>query len=157
MTAAPPSIATVEEFYVHALAIEHEAAERYAEFQAHFEARGEEVLAGLCGNLAQAERAHFEELSRASAHLTLPAIAEPAHRWIEAGAPDTPAREFLFRIATPRQLLAVALAAEHRAREFFVAVARNAPVREVRELASIMAAEEVEHVRWVEQAIAYHA
>ena len=36
MIALRPGIATVEEFYAHALAIEREAAQRYAEFEAHF-------------------------------------------------------------------------------------------------------------------------
>lgn len=148
-------IETVEEFYVHALAIEREAAERYAEFAAHFEARGEEVLAGLCRNLAAAEREHFEEIARASAHMTLPAIATTHYRWLECGAPETPARDLLYRIATPRQLLEIALAAELRARAFFVSVARTARPLEVRQLASIMAAEEVEHVRWVGEALRY--
>ena len=45
-------IASVQEFYAHALAIEREAAKCYREFQEHFTGRGEEVLAGLCGKLA---------------------------------------------------------------------------------------------------------
>jgi rubrerythrin len=155
-TQPPPGIATPEEFYVHALAIEREAAERYAEFEGYFDGRGEEVLAGLCRNLARAEREHFDELVRTSAHLTLPAIAAGDHRWLEADAPEAPARDLLYRVATPRQLLEIALAAELRARAFFVSVACTARSVEVRELASIMAAEEVEHVKWVGQALQYH-
>ena len=48
----PRAIASVEEFYAHALAIEREAMERYDEFGAWFAARDEDVLAGLCWNLA---------------------------------------------------------------------------------------------------------
>jgi hypothetical protein len=151
---SPP--ATAEEFYVHALAIEREAAERYAEFEAQFGARGEEALAGLCRELATVELAHYGELVRASAHLTLPAIATADHLWLADDGPEIPSREALYRIATPRQLLEIALAGEMRAREFFVQVARTAPSREVRELASVMAAEEFEHVRWVMQALTYH-
>ena len=147
-------IATLEDFYAHALAIEREAAERYAELRNQFARRGEDVLAGLCGSLAEEEREHFEGLVRAASHLSLPAIV--AHPWLEGDAPETPSRELLYNVATPRQLLLIALAAEHRAREFFLAAARDAVSREVRELASIMAAEEVQHIDWVEQAIAYH-
>jgi rubrerythrin len=148
--------ATPEEFYVHALAIEREAAERYAEFEGYFDGRGEDVLAGLCRNLARAEREHLDELVRASAHLVLPAIAAGDHGWLGGDAPETPARELLYRVATPRQLLEIALAAELRARAFFVSVARTALSAEVRQLASIMAAEEVEHIKWVGQALQYH-
>jgi rubrerythrin len=152
-----PAIATVEEFYAHALAIEREAAERYAEFEEHFAGRGEDVLSGLCRNLASAEREHFEELSGACGNLTLPAIAAGDYRWRDADSPEATARELLYRVATARQLLEIALAAELRARAFFVWVARTAPSHGVQELASIMAAEELEHVRWVLQALEYHA
>ena len=151
-----PGIATPEEFYVHALAIEREAAERYAEFAGYFDGRGGETLAGLCRNLARAEREHFDELVRASEHLALPAIPTGDHRWLEGDAPETPARDLLYRVATPRQLLEIALAAELRAHAFFVSVARTALSVEVRQLASIMAAEEVEHVKWVGEALLYH-
>lgn len=157
MIALRPGIATVEEFYAHALAIEREAADRYVEFEEYFAGRGEDVLAGLCRNLASAEQQHFEELARACEHLALPAIAAANYRWLEAGAPETAARELLYRVATPRQLLEIALAAEVRAGAFFVWVARTAPSLEVRQLANIMAAEEAEHVQWVRQALEYHA
>lgn len=157
MTHLPAPIASVEEFYAHALAIEREAAERYAEFEAHFAARGEEVIAGLCRNLASAEREHFEELARACTNLTLPAIATADYQWLDAGSPEAPARELLYRVATPRRLLEIALAAELRARAFFVWVARTARLHHVQELASVMAAEELEHVQWVRRALEYHA
>jgi rubrerythrin len=53
-------------------------------------------------------------------------------------------------------LLEIALAAEWRAREFFVGIARTSPNLAVRELASVMAAEETEHVQWVRKALEYH-
>ena len=152
----PPPVETIEEFYAHALAIEREAAERYGEFTAYFEDRGEDALAGLCGNLAAMEQAHFEELVTACGALTLPPIAEGRYRWMEGGSPEAPARAMLYRIAQPRHLLEIALAAEWRAREFFVGIARTSPSIAVRELASVMAAEETEHVKWVRQALEYH-
>jgi rubrerythrin len=155
VTASPITIATVEEFYAHALAIEHEAAERYAEFRRYFADRGEDVLAGLCANLAAAEREHFDELMRGCENLNLPAIPAESHRWLP-DAPEAPAHEVMCHVATACQLLEIALAAEVRAHDFFVGIARTAPTRGVRELASIMAAEEVEHVSWVRQALEYH-
>jgi rubrerythrin len=148
-------IATVEEFYAHALAIEREAAERYSEFTAYFTDRGEDALAGLAASLASMEREHFEELAAACAALELPVVDAGACRWLEAGAPDTSARELLYRVATPRMLLEIALAAEYRAHAFFVGIARSAPLKEVRELASVMVAEESQHVQWVRDALEY--
>jgi rubrerythrin len=37
-----------------------------------------------------------------------------------------------------------------------VGIARTSPAPAVRELASVMAAEETEHVKWVRQALEYH-
>lgn len=153
----PAPIKTVEEFYAHALAIEREAAQRYEEFTRYFENRGEDTLAGLCRNLAGMERSHFEELASACMGLKLPAIAESGYHWLEGDSPEAPARDMLYRIATPRNLLEIALAAEWRAREFFVGVARSSASVTVRELASVMAAEEAEHVKWVRQALEYHS
>ena len=152
--AAP--IRTIEEFYAHALAIEREAAQRYEEFAEHFEERDEDVLAALCGKLAQMERSHYEELMLSCMNLDLPIVAAGRYRWLEGDSPEAPAREMLYRIATPRNLLEIALAAEWRAREFFVGIARTAPSVSVREMASVMAAEEAEHVKWVRQALEYH-
>jgi len=151
-----PPVTTVEEFYAHALAIEREAAERYREFTQYFEDRDEATLAGLCRNLSAMEQAHFEELAEACSRLELPPIAEGRYRWLEGGSPEAPAREMLYRIAQPRNLLEIALAAEWRAREFFVGIARTSPSQGVRELASVMAAEETEHVKWVRDALEYH-
>ncbi len=151
----PAPIATVEEFYAHALAIEREAADRYGEFADYFAGRGEDVLEGLCRSLAGFEDQHYAELLRACAGLSLPAIATQGYRWLEGASPEAAAREALYRIASPRDLLEIALNAECRARDFFVWIAATAPSMPVRQLASAMALEEAEHVGWVSQALEY--
>lgn len=150
------TISSVEEFYSHALAIEREAMERYQEFDHYFRGRGEEVLAGLCANLARLEGDHLRELIEASAHLQLPVIDASGYCWIEAHSPEAPVREVFYRIATPRHLLDAALQAETRAFEFFDAVTRATPDPQVRALASEMAAEEMQHIDWVRKALEYH-
>jgi len=148
-------IATVEEFYAHALAIEREAAERYAEFEAYFTDHGSDVLAGLCRNLAALEGEHLAMLLQESSALRLPAIRAGDYRWLESGAPEAAARELFYRAANERQLMEIALQAERRAQRFFEWVAEYAPDDDVRRLAREMAAEEAEHVRWVSSAIEY--
>jgi len=149
------AIQGVEEFYAHALAIEREAAERYAEFETWFHDRGEEVLAGLCRTLAEMEGAHFLQLARACNGLRIPSLAAGEYRWLEAGPPEAVAREAFYRIATPRQLLEIALHAECNALAFFEWVVRSAGSEPVRALAREMASEEMQHVRWVQQALEY--
>jgi rubrerythrin len=149
-------IETVEEFYAHALAIEREAAERYEEFTAYFADRGDVVVSALCRTLSRFERDHYEELLLRCEALTLPVIAAGEYRWLEAGSPEAASRELFYRVAQPRHLLEIALAAEHRARDFFVWVAKSTLSNGVRELASIMAAEEGQHIAWVMKALEYH-
>lgn len=151
----PRPIDSVEMFYAHALAIEREAAERYAEFDSWFQDRGEEVLAGLCRELARLELDHFHHLVGAAEGLHLPAISAGRYRWLDAGPPEAPARELFRRVATARQLLEIALQAERNARAFFRSVAQFSPDEKVRALAAGMAKEEGEHVRWVREALRY--
>ena len=151
----PRPIGTVEEFYAHALAIEREAAERYNEFAAWFGDRGDDVLAGLCHNLARFEDEHYRQLVNGCQGLALPNINAADYQWLGEAPPETGARELFFRAAQPRHVLEIALEAEMRAREFFAWVARSSSSRAVRELAAIMAAEEAEHIAWVTHAIEY--
>jgi len=146
----------VAEFYAHALAIEREAMERYAEFEAWFSDRGEDVLAGLCANFAQMEASHLRELEVRCRGMQLPAIATGEHHWLDVGPPEAPARELFYRVAEPRHLLEIALQAEMNAVSYFEWVARDSVDPGVRSLAEEFAAEERDHVKWVAQALEYH-
>lgn len=151
----PRPIDSLSVFLAHALAIEHEAAERYGEFAASFAERGEPALAGICNELARAEREHYARLLRAAEGVELASLRAGEYCWIEAGVPEAPSRDVFYRIATPGQLLEVALEAEKRARRFFAWVARTTRDRTVRLMAREIATEEAQHVAWIEQAIAY--
>ena len=146
----------VEEFYAHALAIEREAMERYAEFEAWFRDRGEDVLAGLCANFSRMEAGHLRELEARTRGMRLPAIGAGEHQWLEAGPPEAPAREFFYRVAEPRHLLEIALQAEMNALSYFEWVAGESVDPRLRALAAELAAEERDHVKWAAQALEYH-
>jgi len=148
---------SLEQFYAHAIAIEREAADRYTEFAVYYADRGEDVLAGLCHNLAELEGGHLKQLLGASRHLRLPALATTEFQWLESGSPEAPAREFFYRVANARQLLEVALHAEMCAFDFFEWAARTTSHPEVRALAREMADEERQHVGWVRHALEYRA
>jgi rubrerythrin len=148
-------IDSIERFYAHAIAIEREAAERYTEFSTYYADRGDEVLAGLCRNLAQLEGEHLQHLLVASRHLQLPSIAAHEYQWLESGSPEAPAREFFYRVANARQLLEVALHAEMCAFDFFEWAARTTSDAQVRALAREMAGEERQHIGWVRHALEY--
>jgi rubrerythrin len=148
-------IGSVEEFYAHALAIEREAAKCYREFQDHFADRGEEVLAGLCGNLAHFESDHYQLLVERAKGLKLPELPPERYHWLDKGSPEAVDCSLVFNIATPRQLLEIALKAERNAKRFFEWVAGTTAHGEIHALAEEMAREEAEHVQWVTRALEY--
>ena len=133
------------ELYAHAIAIEREAAARYAEFSERMDDLGNPAVAALFRLLARQEARHLEELERRSAGLALRA-ALPAYAWLTDGPPETAARELVFRFMTQREALLIARAAEERAQAFFRHAACVAGEPGVRALAGEMAAEEAEHI-----------
>jgi rubrerythrin len=138
-------IRTTAELYAHALAMEEEAAHRYVDFALRMLAEKDRELAELFWALGRAEGAHYAELlRRADAQGIVPAkLPGRPYDWLQA-APDAPG--LVLRLMTPRQALAIALAAEGRARDFFNGVAGVSPDAAVRALAREMAAEENEHI-----------
>ena len=152
----PQPIRTIEEFFAHAIAIERDAIDRYAEFEPWFAKRGEPVLAGLCGAIAREERKHHAALVRASAGLVLPPPEALSPGWIEGASPEAPTREAFYGVAQPHHLLEIALQAECNALAFFEWVAFTTPDPAVKALARDMAREEQDHVRWVRDALEYH-
>ena len=148
------SVASVAELYAHAIAIEREAAERYAEFAKHMLDQGNGEVGLLFGWLAAVEGAHLDTLRRRTDGVEIPVLESHEYHWLDAGAPETAARELVFRLMTPHQALAIALAAEKRARAFFEHVHRTADDPGLRALAQEMAMEESEHVAMLERLLA---
>jgi len=137
------------ELYAHAIAFEREAAERYGEFAERMHDEGREALAEVFAMLATAEAEHLETLLARTDGIALPAIDAERYKWLDAGAPETPARELIFRLMTPRHALAIALHAEQRAQAFFEHVFWTASDPALRVLAREMAEEERDHVSLV--------
>jgi rubrerythrin len=144
-------LVSVPELYAHAIAIEREAAERYAEFAERMEDLGNQATAEVFARLAGFEAEHLEALLARTAGIALPALASHEYRWLDAGAPETAARELVFRLMSPRQALAIALHAEQRAQAFFEQVLMTADDPALRGLAREMAADETEHVVMLEK------
>ncbi len=147
------TIESAAELYVHAMAIEREAAERYREFATRMADQGNEELAAVFGKLAAFESEHVKVLQRRTDGVALPSLAAD-YSWLDAGAPQTAAHDLIFRLLTPRQALAIALQAEKRARAFFSHVQRDGTDPALRALAKEMAAEEAGHISLLERALA---
>lgn len=154
MSQQPDRIESAAELYAHAIAIEREAAERYREFAIRMADLGNDEVAAVFVKLAGFESGHLETLERRTEGVALPALAPGEYKWLDSGAPETAARELVFRLMTPRHALEIALAAEKRARAFFRHVYRTAYDPALRGLAQEMAAEENEHIDLVERMLA---
>jgi rubrerythrin len=140
-------IRTAPELYAHAIAIEREAAERYAEFAERMDDLGNEAVAEVFARLAEFEAEHLEALLRRTEGIALPALSGDEYKWLDSGAPETAAHELVLRLMTPRQALAIALAAEERAQAFFEHVLGSAHDPALRALAREMAMDEAEHAQ----------
>lgn len=140
------------ELYTHAIAIEREAAKRYAELAEAMSAQGNHAVSELFRLLAAAERRHLEELERKAHGMPLPALTAD-YTWRDGEAPETVPLAPYDSI-TQRSALAAALDAEKRARAFFEHAARISPDPDTRALAREMAAEEVEHAELIQRMLA---
>src|SRR5512134_3735751 len=151
--APAPAVRTPNELYAHALAIEREAAERYAELALRMDDLGNDDVAQLFRRLAVFEAEHLDTLERRTSGVDVPRIGPGEYAWLDAGAPETVARELVFRLLTPRHALGIALEAERRAQQFFAEVKATATDPALRALAQEMALEETGHIAMVEQAL----
>ena len=148
------SIRSPAELYAHAIAIEREAAGRYAELAQRMDDLGNAPVAEVFADLARAEAEHLRALERRTEGVSLPPLSPRQYSWLGSEAPETPARELLFNLMTPRNALAIALGAERRAEAFFEQVLLTAEDPALRGLAREMAADEAEHVTLIEQLLA---
>ena len=139
------------ELYAHAIALEREAAERYAEFARRMDDLGNAAAAEVFTSLARLEEEHLRTLLERTQEVAVPEFRDEQYAWLDAGAPETTARELVFRLLTARQALEIALRAESRAQTFFEKVMLTADDPALRALAREMAAEEGEHIALVEQ------
>lgn len=137
------------ELYSHAIAIEREAARRYAELAQAMAARGNHAVSELFRILAGFEQRHLELLEQKTVGIELPPLTSD-YTWRDAEAPETVPLAPYERI-TQQSALAAALDAEQRARAFFEHAGRLSRDAETRAMANEMAAEEAEHAIMIER------
>jgi rubrerythrin len=142
---------TIADLYAHAIAIEREAAARYSEFAERMDDLGNDAAADVFGTLARLEAEHLDELLKHTAGMSLPELAAHEYAWLDSGAPETAARELVFRLMTPRHALEIALAGEKRAAAFFESVVMRGDDAMLRALATEMAADETDHIVMIEK------
>jgi len=136
---------TLEEFMAQALAMEHEAAARYAEFADAMEMHNNREVAELFRKMATIEGKHAAQIM-AEMGWTQPPASTVSMAWEGFEAAETIAVDDVHYLMQPWHALQLALAAEERAERFFAHLAGVATTPSVRKAALELHEEEREHV-----------
>lgn len=138
------------ELYAQALAMEREAAQRFAELEQLMRDSGIEHLAEEFGKIGREEKEQYELLALGTAGRELPEVSGWEYSWHylgpEADRVETP--------ANAREAITLALGSERRTQHFYGDVAENALDESVRAFAAEMAADEQRHVLRLELLLA---
>jgi rubrerythrin len=148
------AIASVEELLAHALAIETEAAQRYAELADQMEVHNNLEVAALFRKLAQIEGRHIEQVQALGAGADPPGASAWKHGWVHADVSEAPDYQDVHYLMQPHHAITLALRAEEHALQFFTAVAAQAGNEQLAAMARRLAAEEQAHIGLLEQWLA---
>jgi hypothetical protein len=98
---------------MNAIKLESEALEMYRELEAWFTDRNYDELAKLCSRLATWHRDAYARIVDEDDLMSLDALRAAAVPWVGLGSVSARPREFAWRLASPVQLLELALESEH--------------------------------------------
>lgn len=143
-------INTLPELLAHALAMETEAAERYGELADQMETHRKPAVAAIFRRLEQAEKAHLGDLSEMCGKYELPHIAPWDFKWRHSESPEAIDFTKVHYQLSVREAILLAFEHERRAAEFYAGIALTTSDSEVQTLARQFAAEEQQHIGWLE-------
>ena len=135
---------TLPEFLAHAIALEHEAAERYLELADMMEAHRNDPVSSLFRDMVRYSRLHHDSIVERAQGVSLPTLRSWQYRWSQP--PEAGGEEAFDYLLDPYHALCYARENEVRALDYYTTVGMNTADREVRRLATEFAAEETEHV-----------
>jgi rubrerythrin len=137
---------TLPELFSYCLAIEREAAKRYAELERFARQMGVEDLADELERIGREEQEQYELIRLGTAGRTLPELAgwELSWHFQRGGGAVRPAPR------STREAIASALAFERQTQAFFVDVAENARDPALRAFSAEMANDEQRHIARLE-------
>jgi rubrerythrin len=133
------------EFLAHAIALEHEAAERYLELADMMESYRNDKVASTFRDMVRYSRLHHDSIVERARGIELPALRSWQYRWRQP--PETGGEEAFDPALSAYAALRYARENEFRAQAFYSQAAGEASDPEVRRLATEFAAEEAEHVQ----------
>lgn len=145
----PPQLNSVAEFFAQALAIEGEATERYNLLADQMEVHNNKEIAAIFRKMASIEAEHRNEIARRAGDEV--ASRPASFSWIGPDGPEAIDCDDVHYLMTPHRALMLARFNEERAVKYFEAIAAAAIDPQIAALAAEMAAEERDHVIWVDR------
>jgi len=140
----------LDELFAHALAVEREAAERFAELERYMRAAGMDHIADEFQAIGREEREQYEALAIGTAGRELPQLSS----WEYAAHFLGPQAEVVRAPGNVREALALAIAGERRAQNFYVDVAEHTFDDTMCAFAAEMAVDEGRHIARLERLLA---
>jgi rubrerythrin len=144
------TLASVEELYAYAYALEREASERYEMLTEQMESGNNPEVAEVFSKLAQIEALHAGQIAE-KAGGTPPARPPWDYDWGDIESPENIPLGAPHYLMSSRQALNLALACEKRALSFYQAVSDATGSEDVRAMAAEFVEEEREHVALIEE------
>ncbi|GAB4477033.1 MAG: hypothetical protein OHK0044_23200 [Burkholderiaceae bacterium] len=138
---------TLEAFMAQALAMEHEAMQRYAELADAMETHNNRDVADLFRRMSAIENKHAAKIMAEMGWKEPPPVSAPPWEGFEAA--ETISLDDVHYLMRPWHALQLALRAEERAERFFARLAQAATAEPVRRAALELQQEEHEHVELV--------
>jgi len=148
------ALSSIDDLMAMALAMESEAAERYAEFAEVMEAHNNREVAELFGKMARIENLHAQQIRDKMGWTDAPPGGARAYRWEGMEGPETGDHGELHYLMTPHHALKIARMNEQRAHRFYEKLVASAPAGALRAAAEEMLEEEAEHVRLMDDWLA---
>jgi rubrerythrin len=143
---------TLPEFLAHAVALEHEAADRYLELADMMEAHRNDAVSAVFRDMTRFSQLHHDEIKARVGAIELPQLKSWEYRW--RSPPEVGGEEGFDYMIEAYNALKYARANELRAMQYYRSVAAESTDPEVRHLATEFANEETEHVAALDQWIA---
>jgi len=145
---------SLEELLLHALIMEREAVHRYEQLAKMMDHMGNAKTAKIFTKMSELEAQHAARIEEQIGDHALPILTPSEYRWRGLESPENADSGRVYKLMTPRQAMSLALSCERHAFDFFEDVVNDSTDERVRDIAAELAAEEEQHVAWVEEWLA---
>lgn len=145
---------SLDELLLHALIMEREAVQRYEQLAEMMRYAGNAKVAEFFAKMSQIEAEHAARIEERIGDHALPILTPSEYRWRGPEAPENADSGRVYHLMTPRQAMSLSLDCEKQAFAFFDDVVDDSTDERVREAAAEFAAEEKQHVVWIQEWLA---